>query len=69
MFLTLVGSAPAATQRPINKAIISLTYDDALESQLSVAIPQLNSMGLKGTFFLNSIGLGFDVIGKSPRLW
>lgn len=66
VFLTLVGSTPAAAQRPVNKVIISLTYDDALESQLSVAIPQLNSMGLKGTLFLNSIGLGFDVVGKSP---
>jgi peptidoglycan-N-acetylglucosamine deacetylase len=65
-FLTLIGSTPAAAQRPVHKAIIALTYDDALESQLSVAIPQLNSIGLKGTFFLNSIGLGFVVIGTSP---
>lgn len=29
-----------------------LTYDDALASQLNIAIPQLDSLGLKGTFFL-----------------
>ena len=34
------------------KAVIVLTYDDALESQLNTAIPQLDSMHFKGTFFL-----------------
>ncbi len=34
------------------KAVIILTYDDALKSQLDIAIPQLDSMGFKGTFFL-----------------
>lgn len=35
------------------KAIIVLTYDDALASQLDIAIPQLDKAKLKGTFFLN----------------
>lgn len=34
------------------KAVIVLTYDDALQSHLNVAIPQLDSVKLKGTFFL-----------------
>jgi len=34
------------------KAVIVLTYDDALESQLNNAIPQLEAAGLKATFFL-----------------
>ena len=34
------------------KAVIVLTYDDALHSQLNVAIPQLDSVHFKGTFFL-----------------
>jgi peptidoglycan/xylan/chitin deacetylase (PgdA/CDA1 family) len=34
------------------KAAIVLTYDDALTSQLTIAIPQLNKAKLKGTFFL-----------------
>jgi peptidoglycan-N-acetylglucosamine deacetylase len=34
------------------KAAICLTYDDALDGQLDYAIPQLDSAGLKGTFFL-----------------
>jgi len=33
-------------------AAIALTYDDALGSQLDIAIPQLDAAGLKGTFFL-----------------
>jgi peptidoglycan/xylan/chitin deacetylase (PgdA/CDA1 family) len=34
-------------------AAIALTYDDALHSQLDIAIPQLNAAGFKGTFFLD----------------
>ncbi|MGV8878910.1 MAG: polysaccharide deacetylase family protein [Sphingobacteriaceae bacterium] len=34
------------------KAAIVLTYDDALPSQLNIAIPQLNKYKLTGTFFL-----------------
>jgi peptidoglycan/xylan/chitin deacetylase (PgdA/CDA1 family) len=34
------------------KALIVLTYDDALESQLDNAIPQLEAAGLPATFFL-----------------
>jgi peptidoglycan/xylan/chitin deacetylase (PgdA/CDA1 family) len=34
-------------------AALALTYDDALHSQLDVAIPQLDAAGLKGTFFLD----------------
>jgi len=34
------------------KAVIVLTYDDALNSQLNVAIPQLDSTHLTATFFL-----------------
>ena len=37
------------------RAAICLTYDDAMSSQLEQAIPVLNSLQLKGTFFLNSI--------------
>ena len=33
-------------------AAIVLTYDDAVPSDLTVAIPQLDRAGLKGTFFL-----------------
>lgn len=37
------------------KAVICLTYDDAMSSQIEQAIPVLNSLKLKGTFFLNSL--------------
>lgn len=53
-----------------NMAIICLTYDDALDSHLSVAIPQLDSVGLKGTFFLNSLQGTSGIIGKgSPEFY
>lgn len=34
------------------KAAVSLSYDDALDSQLDVAIPSLNKYKLKGSFYL-----------------
>jgi peptidoglycan-N-acetylglucosamine deacetylase len=36
------------------KATIVLTYDDALQSQLDTAVPQLKRAGFKATFFLTS---------------
>jgi peptidoglycan/xylan/chitin deacetylase (PgdA/CDA1 family) len=36
------------------KAVIVLTYDDALASQLKIAAPQLKKANLKATFFLTS---------------
>jgi peptidoglycan/xylan/chitin deacetylase (PgdA/CDA1 family) len=35
------------------KSAIVLTYDDALHSQLDIAIPQLEAANLRGTFFLD----------------
>lgn len=51
------------------KAIICLTYDDGLESQLSTVVPQLDSVGLKATFFLNSIQGSSQsvIIGHTPE--
>lgn len=37
------------------KAAICLTFDDGMSSQLQEAIPTLNALKLRGTFFLNSI--------------
>ncbi len=34
------------------KAAVSLTYDDALNSQLDNAVPELKRLGMKATFFL-----------------
>ncbi|MBN2529794.1 MAG: polysaccharide deacetylase family protein [Deltaproteobacteria bacterium] len=39
-----------------DKAIVSLTYDDGLASQLSNAVPMLDERGIHATFFLNDIG-------------
>jgi hypothetical protein len=44
---------------------ICLTYDDGLPSHLQTVIPQLDSFGIKGTFFLNSIQGASDHIGES----
>lgn len=42
------------------KAIVSLTYDDGLQSQLVNAIPALNERGLLATFFVNDISTNLD---------
>lgn len=54
----------------LKKAIICLTYDDGLETHLSTVIPQLDSTGLKATFFLNSIhgSSQSEVIGQTPEV-
>ena len=41
------------------KAAVCLTYDDALDGHLDVAIPQLDAAGLKGTFFARATPLLF----------
>jgi hypothetical protein len=52
------GQPPWPGQR---HAAIALTYDDALGSQLDVAIPQLDAAGLKGTFYLMGRQIGPNV--------
>jgi len=60
LIILLLLNFTAAAQQKISwprhkKAVIVLTYDDALESQLQTAIPQLDSVHLTGTFFLTGI--------------
>lgn len=62
LMLALVTGTPAAAREPFawpkgKRAAVVLTYDDAMPSQLSVAIPQLDAAGLKGTFFLDADSL------------
>lgn len=47
------------------KAAVVLTYDDALNSHLDVAIPQLNDAKLVGTFFLNA----YNITPKQMLRW
>lgn len=49
----LSSQASATFPWPEGKiAAVSLAYDDALPSQLDVAVPQLNKAGLKASFYL-----------------
>lgn len=68
---TIMASA-SAQSRPGNRskrAIICLTYDDGLPSHLATVLPQLDSAGLKATFFLNAIQGASPVIGEvSPAV-
>ncbi|MFI5138310.1 MAG: polysaccharide deacetylase family protein [Sphingobacteriales bacterium] len=56
LLFLLVSCLAHARQKIIwphhKKAVIVLTYDDALNSQLNVAVPQLDSAHLTATFFL-----------------
>jgi peptidoglycan/xylan/chitin deacetylase (PgdA/CDA1 family) len=45
------------------QAVIVLTYDDALQSQLDVAVPQLERAGFKATFFLTA-DLNYNTIPR-----
>src|SRR5436309_1641855 len=71
LFSLFVQIIIAQTKSNINnkRAIICLTYDDGLESQLTTAVSQLDSAGLKGTFFLNCIQGSSNKVGQaSPGL-
>lgn len=49
------GNATAACSRPDGMPAVTLTYDDALPSQLATAAPSLRSHGLKATFFVTDV--------------
>jgi peptidoglycan/xylan/chitin deacetylase (PgdA/CDA1 family) len=58
-----LGSTSAATPARCGwpngaKAAVSLTYDDALASQLRYALPVLQKNGIKATFFLSGGNIG-----------
>ena len=70
--LALIGPVFLANAQPPNsgkstRVVICLTYDDGLESQLLTVLPQLDSTGLKATFFLNSIQGASNVVGEVSR--
>src|SRR5688572_16273847 len=50
------GAEPTAVcKRPDGMPAVTLTYDDALPSQLTTAAPSLRTHGLKATFFLTDV--------------
>lgn len=52
--LHIYGTADAQSTTPWNnrKAAVVITYDDAINQQLDNAIPVLDSLGLKATFYI-----------------
>jgi len=54
MFLTMAPLAKAQNARVWNnkQCAVVLTYDDAIDADLDNAVPALDSMDLKGTFYL-----------------
>jgi peptidoglycan-N-acetylglucosamine deacetylase len=74
MIVAVYASSSASAQNlkisAPKKPIICLTYDDGLFTQLTTALPQLDSAGLKATFFLTAIqgSSQSDVIGQTPEV-
>lgn len=69
MLLALLQAAQAAEPFPWPggaKAAVSLSYDDALPSQLDNALPALNAHGLKATFYLT---LANETVAKRLPEW
>ena len=57
LLLLLLCTQPMAQAEPIQwpggaRAAVSLSYDDALPSQLDHALPALNALGLRASFYL-----------------
>ncbi len=61
LLLPALTGAPAGRWPGGRQAAIVLTYDDALRSQLNIAVPQLDAAGFKGTFFLSGTFVQEDV--------
>src|SRR6202012_2407884 len=61
--ITLTAKAQKIQWPQGKRAIIVLTYDDALQSQLDVAVPQLERAGFKATFFLTA-DLNYNAIPR-----
>jgi peptidoglycan/xylan/chitin deacetylase (PgdA/CDA1 family) len=65
--LMAAAALNAAGPWPAGKTCaVSLTYDDALESQIMNAALDLDQRGLKGTFFLTG---GSRSISETPKAW
>jgi peptidoglycan/xylan/chitin deacetylase (PgdA/CDA1 family) len=57
------------------RAAVCLTYDDAIQSQLDIVVPDLNKAGLRGTFYIlgqnlreNNISMWKEVAEKGHEL-
>ncbi|MDR7192385.1 polysaccharide deacetylase family protein [Luteimonas terrae] len=62
-----ISAQPAAFAWPDGrKAAVSLAYDDALDSQLDIAIPALDRHGFKGSFYLT---LSADTVRTRMSDW
>lgn len=74
LLLTAIAAAPSVSAAEKEsfvwpegrKAAVSLAYDDALDSQLDNAIPALDKVGLKGSFYLQ---LSHDPVRKRMAEW
>jgi peptidoglycan/xylan/chitin deacetylase (PgdA/CDA1 family) len=55
------GDRPGAAPGPVagKQCAVVLTYDDALNVHLDKAVPALDSLGLKATFYLSGFFPGF----------
>lgn len=46
------------------KAAVCLTYDDGIDSQLNIAIPDLEKENLRGTFYIEGLNLIPERVGR-----
>lgn len=54
LLLTITGHAQEETLWNGKKAAVVITYDDAIDEQLDNAVPVLDSLGLKATFYVTA---------------
>ncbi|MDG2526132.1 polysaccharide deacetylase family protein [Stenotrophomonas sp. HITSZ_GD] len=71
LWLLATFGAQAAGPAPFHwpdghKAAVSLAYDDALDSQLDIALPQLDQYGFKGSFYLQ---LSREPVARRMEAW
>ena len=63
-----VEDARITEYRDGKKAAVSLTFDDGILDHYTLVAPHLDSLGIRGTFWVNGISIGKPDYNYAPRL-
>ncbi len=65
---SVVEDARITEYRDGKKAAVSLTFDDGILDHYTLVAPHLDSLGIRGTFWVNGISIGKPDYNYAPRL-
>lgn len=65
---TVVEDARITEFRDGRRAAVSLTFDDGILDHYTMVAPHLDSLGIRGTFWVNGVSIGQPDYNYAPRL-